>query len=105
MALIDPYLTTTQQVTLKHRSAVDANGQATYSSTTERARVDERLRLVRTSDSETLQSVAVVLLRPGATVEVDDRITYGGQEWPVIAVYSAPGLNGSTLHKIAYLGA
>lgn len=106
MSLADDYLTTAQEVTITPSGASNLFGEgAAGSPVAERARVRERRRLVRSATGEEIQSVAEVMLRPGASVAVDDRITYDSRTYPVVAVEPARGLGGEVLHRLAYLGA
>lgn len=105
MSIADSYLTTAQEVVITATGASDLYGQAAAGATaTERARVRERVRLVRSATGEEIQSVAEVLLRGGASVAVDYTITYDGRTFPVVAVEKAYGLGGDVLHQLAYLG-
>lgn len=60
-------------------------------------RWEGKRRLVRDSEGREVVSEARVFCTE--TVNPGDSITYGGREWPVIAVSTIPGLDGTESHR------
>lgn len=101
MSLISPYLN--QTVTLQRAGAVDAYGQPTFTSSTLAARVQQRMRLVRSSEGQQVTSDATLFLEPEVAIAPRDRVLFDGAGYQVLAVERAQGLSAPS-HTVAYLG-
>lgn len=102
MSLITPYLR--QTVTLQRAGAVDRYGQPTFTTVTLPARVQNLMRLVRTTEGQQVTSDATLFLEPGTVVSPRDRVVFDGQAYQVLSVTRHQGLDAAT-HTIVYLGA
>lgn len=88
--MIDDYLN--QAATLKSYTAQNEYGEATTTSSTIAVRWEAKRRLVRDAQGHDVVSEARVFTK--AAVGPKDVLTYGGVDWPVIAVSDVPGLDG-----------
>jgi hypothetical protein len=101
--MITAYLN--QTVTLQRQGAVDRYGQPTFTSVTLPARVQQRMKMIRTSEGDQVVSDATVFLRPDVSPapQVRDRVVFNGKAYAVLAVQAKQGLTGPT-HLVLYLG-
>lgn len=96
MYMITPYLN--QTAIWKRVTGRDVFGQPLIASTTSiPVRWEGKRRLVRNTEGEQVVSEArVYTTHP---VQPGDILSFGGRDWPVIAVAEVPTLNGTTLYR------
>lgn len=94
--MIDDYLN--DRITLGRRGDPDAYGQHPYTNTTLRARVEQKLRLVRTPDGEQVRSELQVFVAAGTVAAQGDRVTYDARTCPIVLVDHQRGLDG--VHQV-----
>lgn len=91
-----------QTATLYRKTGQDAYGKPTYDAgTTVKVRWQGRLKLVRDKTGKEVVAESQVWLRE--TVAVDDKLTYGGRDYIVLAVTEEVGLDGTVSHRVAYV--
>lgn len=89
--MTQPPIPMEQDATWKQKSTHDGYDQS-WSSTTIKCRFVQKRRQVRNAQGESVLSEAAVNCIEA--VQAGDIITYGGKDWPVIAVSETPDLDG-----------
>lgn len=84
-----------QSISLKKKGTVDAYNQATYTTSTIKARVEYKRKMVTDKTGQLVLSQAQCYTI--TKVSPDDVIVYDGIEWPVISVNDCAGINGEVL--------
>jgi len=97
--VIDVYLN--QIVTLKSKASVNAYNEATYTSTSIKARYEYSRKLTRNKNGEEVESTAQVFTT--TQVKPDDVLTFDSIDWNVIAVENQVDLNGTVNHYEVYV--
>ena len=82
-----------QTATLKSLSSYDERGNPTYISTPIKCRFLSTEKTVRNREGILVKSEAVCYT--SSSVNYDDVIVFGGQDWPIIKIGKMPGLSGN----------
>jgi hypothetical protein len=88
-----------QTITLFTKSGLDKYGKETYGSsvsTKARVQVTTKTRLLPNGQTKTILAVAYVA--PSTTINVGDKVTYGGIDYKVFGRYDAVDGEGETNH-------
>lgn len=85
-----------QSVTLKSKASVNAYNEATYTTSTVKARFEYKRRMV--TDREGQQVVSDAQCYTVTQVKPDDVIVYDGINWPVIVVQDHVGIDGTVMY-------
>lgn len=89
-----------QTITLYGKSSYNAEGREVVGSgTSVSARIQPKTKRRLLPDGSVITVDAVVFVASSVTINTDDRIAYGGDQYKVLAVYPVPGGDGSTHHK------
>lgn len=87
-----------QTATWKQKTGQDAYSQPTFAADrTINVRWENKRRLVRNSKGQEVVSEARVFCIEA--INPDDVFTFGGRDWPVIAVLEDPDLAGTVLYR------
>ena len=86
-----------QRAVWKRKTGQNEYGEPSTSSKTIKVRWEGKRRLVRDNEGrEVVSEARVFCVEP---VKPGDILEHGGREWPVIAVSTVPGLDGSESHR------
>lgn len=97
--MITTYLN--QTVTLKIKGVVNEYNEATYTSTSIKARFEYNRKMVRNAKGETVTSEATCFSK--VQIKPDDTIVYDGVDWVVIGVADIRDINGIVTHYEAVM--
>jgi hypothetical protein len=93
--MIEGYLN--QRAVWKRKTGQNEYGEPETSSKSIKVRWEGKRRLVRDNEGrEVVSEARVFCVEP---VKPGDILEHGGREWPVIAVSTIPGLDGSESHR------
>jgi hypothetical protein len=93
--MIEGYLN--QRAVWKRKTGQNEYGEPVTSSKSIKVRWEGKRRLVRDNQGrEVVSEARVFCVEP---VKPGDILGHGGREWPVIAVSTVPGLDGSESHR------
>ena len=81
-----------QTITLKTKTSIDAYNQATYTTSSVKARFEYKRKVVRNKKGEEVVSEARAYTK--TAVKPDDVITFDSVDWTVIAVSNMTDING-----------
>lgn len=84
-----------QSITLKSKSSVNEYNEATYTTSTIKARFEYKRKMVTDRTGQKVISEAQCYTT--TAVKPDDVISYDGVDWPVIAVQNNADLDGTIL--------
>ena len=97
--MIDLYLN--QSVTLKSKTSVNEYNEATYTTSTIKARYQYKRKVIRNPMGEEVISMAQVFTT--TQVKPDDTITFDSVDWNVLAVENCVTLEGTVNHYEVFL--
>jgi hypothetical protein len=84
-----------QSITLKSKTTVDAYNQATYTTSTIKARFEYKRKMV--TDKTGQQVISEAQCYTTTQVKPDDVITYDGVDRPVISAQDCVGIDGTVM--------
>jgi K+-transporting ATPase c subunit len=90
-----------ESITLKVKGAVNGANEATFTTTTILGRLQQETRMVRDRQGQLVQSTSQLFTK--SAVALDDKVTMGGQDFPVINVAPMKDLDGTILWREVYL--
>ena len=93
--MIEGYLN--QRAVWKRKTGSNEYGEPTTSSKSIKVRWEGKRRLVRDNQGREVVSEARVFCVEA--VQAGDELEHGGRRWPVIAVSTVPGLDGTISHR------
>lgn len=89
-----------QSVTIYNRSGYGADGEFTYSTgTSVDSRFEAKTKRVLLPNGDILAIDAFVIVGPDVTVNTNDKITYGSDDYRVVDIFAVPDDTGDTHHK------
>lgn len=89
--------TLNQTATWKHATGQDEYGQPTTVDITIKVRWEGKRRMVRNQQGQDVVSEVRVYCKEA--IQPCDIMTFGGRDWPVIAVSETPDLSGQVLYR------
>ena len=88
-----------QTITLYQTQTIDEYGRVANTVGTDyNARFERVHKNILQADGNTLTIDGIVYINPGVAIENDDKITYGGNDYKVVAVDTVVGKLGSVHH-------